>query len=224
LLGFGICAAVMIASFQYARGTRQDSLARTTTSPNRVAQSGAAQAQAQASVTQPISPSASVPQPPAANLNVSEPVVLQTVPVTAPIRSPQWQSSQTARAPSTNLMTRRTSLVSAAPEPAKAEQPLAANQAAVASPPADSKAHSSFEQLQHSKKLPATPQQLWSSFQAGNMKAAVALADLYIRGEGVPVNCEQARILLQVASKKNNAEASKKLEELDQGGCPANSE
>jgi TPR repeat protein len=56
------------------------------------------------------------------------------------------------------------------------------------------------------------------------MKAAVALADLYIRGEGVPVNCEQARILLQVASKKNNAEASKKLEELDQGGCPANSE
>ena len=34
------------------------------------------------------------------------------------------------------------------------------------------------------------------------MKAAVALADLYTRGEGVEVNCEQARILLLVASGK----------------------
>jgi len=56
------------------------------------------------------------------------------------------------------------------------------------------------------------------------MNAAVALADLYTRGEGVPVNCEQARILLLVASEKNNAEASKKLQGLDKGGCPANSE
>ena len=38
------------------------------------------------------------------------------------------------------------------------------------------------------KKTLATPQQLWSSVQAGNTKAAVALADLYLRGEGVPVN------------------------------------
>jgi len=65
---------------------------------------------------------------------------------------------------------------------------------------------------------------LWSALQAGNMRAAVALADLYTRGEGVPVNCEQARILLLVASEKSNAEASKKLQELDKGGCPANSE
>ena len=74
------------------------------------------------------------------------------------------------------------------------------------------------------KKLPATPQQLWSSFEAGNMKAAVALAELYTRGEGVAVNCEQVRILLLVASGENDAEASKKLQELDKGGCPANSE
>src|SRR5207253_7143741 len=90
--------------------------------------------------------------------------------------------------------------------------------------PAASKAHSSSGQVQHPKKVSATSQQLWSALQAGNMRAAVALADLYTRGEGVPANCEQARILLLVASEKNNAEASKKLQELDKGGCPANSE
>jgi len=71
------------------------------------------------------------------------------------------------------------------------------------------------------KKIPATPQQLWSSVQAGNTKAAVALADLYLRGDGVPVNCDQARVLLLVASKENNAEAIKKLQDLEATGCPA---
>jgi hypothetical protein len=70
------------------------------------------------------------------------------------------------------------------------------------------------------EKVAATPQQLWASVQAGNTKAAVALADLYIRGDGVPVNCNQARVLLLVASEKNNADAIKKLQELDKaGGC-----
>ena len=71
------------------------------------------------------------------------------------------------------------------------------------------------------KKTEATPQQLWSAVQAGNAKAAVTLADLYMRGAGVPLNCDQARILLLVASEKNNADAIRKLRELDKGGCPA---
>jgi PilZ domain len=70
------------------------------------------------------------------------------------------------------------------------------------------------------KKVTATPQQLWASVQSGNTKAAVALADLYIRGDGVPVNCNQARVLLLVASAKSNADAIRKLRELDKtGGC-----
>jgi len=65
-----------------------------------------------------------------------------------------------------------------------------------------------------------TPQQLWASVQAGNAKAAVALAELYIKGEGVPQNCNQARVLLLVASEKRNAEAIKRLHDLDKTGCP----
>src|SRR5260370_4255027 len=54
------------------------------------------------------------------------------------------------------------------------------------------------------KKTPATPQQLWSSVQAGNTKAAVALAALYLRRDGVPVNGGQARVLVRVGWKEDN--------------------
>lgn len=69
-------------------------------------------------------------------------------------------------------------------------------------------------------KIAATPQQLWAAVEAGNAKAAVTLADFYVRGEGVPVNCEQARVLLLVASGKKNQEAIRKLKDLDRIGCP----
>lgn len=70
------------------------------------------------------------------------------------------------------------------------------------------------------KKSLATLAQLWASVEAGDSKAAVALADVYLRGDGVPVNCEQARVLLFVASKENNAEATRKLQDLDESSCP----
>jgi len=64
-----------------------------------------------------------------------------------------------------------------------------------------------------------TPQQLWSAVQAGDSNAAVLLADRYMRGDGVPMNCLQARVLLLVASEKKNPAAVKKLHELDKTGC-----
>jgi hypothetical protein len=71
-------------------------------------------------------------------------------------------------------------------------------------------------------KAPLTPDQLWAMVQAGNGTAAAALAELYIKGEGVPQNCAQARVLLLVASEKRNAAAIKRLAGLDKEGCPAN--
>ena len=70
------------------------------------------------------------------------------------------------------------------------------------------------------RKSGATPQQLWAAVQAGDANAAVLLADRYLRGDGVPVNCVQARVLLLAASEKNNAAAIKKLHDLDKNGCP----
>ena len=72
-----------------------------------------------------------------------------------------------------------------------------------------------------SKKSRMNPTQLWGAVQAGNSKAAVELAELYIKGDGVPQNCQQARVLLLVASEKRNTAAIKRLQELDKGAiCP----
>jgi len=67
----------------------------------------------------------------------------------------------------------------------------------------------------------STPDQLWAAVQAGNASAALTLANLYLTGDGVPVNCAQAKVLLQVASQKNNAQAIRKLHDLETTGCPA---
>lgn len=66
----------------------------------------------------------------------------------------------------------------------------------------------------------ATPEQLWLAVEKGNTAAAVELADRFLQGNGVPVNCAQARVLLLVASEKNNADAIRKLDQLNKTGCP----
>lgn len=72
------------------------------------------------------------------------------------------------------------------------------------------------------RKKSMTPAQLWGAVQTGNTKAAVALAEDYIQGDGVPKNCQQARVLLLMASEKRNAAAIKRLHELDEDKetCP----
>ena len=85
-----------------------------------------------------------------------------------------------------------------------------------AAPTTDAAAHTSRT------KNPLTPDQLWTMVQAGNGTAAAALAELYIKGAGVPQSCAQAKVLLLLASEKRNAAAIKRLADLDKQGCPAN--
>jgi PilZ domain len=61
---------------------------------------------------------------------------------------------------------------------------------------------------------------LWRSVENGDIRAEVLLADRYIRGEGVPQSCAQARVLLEAAAKRGSAEAQQKLDKLVPGGCP----
>jgi hypothetical protein len=67
------------------------------------------------------------------------------------------------------------------------------------------------------KKSGMNPNQLWGEVQAGDTKAAVELAELYIKGDGVPQNCQQARVLLLTAAEKRNTAAIKRLHDLDKG-------
>src|SRR5436190_35523 len=101
--------------------------------------------------------------------------------------------------------------------PARSHTMEPAKPAAASAPPAVQQHSSEIA----SKSQPSrTPEQLWASVQAGNSKAALELAELYIQGNGVPQNCTQARVLLMVASEKRNAGAIKRLQELDKAGCP----
>jgi hypothetical protein len=104
---------------------------------------------------------------------------------------------------------------------AVAMQPrLRGSEIAVGNRPAQTTLESRSSVAPSQRKTSMTPRQLWAAAEGGSGNAAVALAELYIKGEGVPQNCDQARVLLLVASEKRNAEAIKRLHELDKTGCP----
>ena len=64
-----------------------------------------------------------------------------------------------------------------------------------------------------------TSQRLWKAVAEGNTTAEIALAQLYLTGNGVPRSCEQARVLLSAASKKGNAEATRQYRSLLSTAC-----
>jgi len=60
---------------------------------------------------------------------------------------------------------------------------------------------------------------LWQAVGKKNAEAAQLLSELYLKGEGVTKNCEQARILLDVAARKGVKEAADQLRHLQDSGC-----
>jgi len=45
------------------------------------------------------------------------------------------------------------------------------------------------------------------------------LSDLYLRGDGVPKSCDQARLLLDAVARKGKASAAERLRNLQAFGC-----
>ena len=60
---------------------------------------------------------------------------------------------------------------------------------------------------------------LWKSVAKQNDKAMKLLADLYLKGDGVAKNCEQARVLLYSAARKGTSGAGESLRDLAAFGC-----
>ena len=60
---------------------------------------------------------------------------------------------------------------------------------------------------------------LWKSIAKHNGQATLLLADLYLKGNGVPKNCDQARILLDSAARKGVSGAGERLRNLPAFGC-----
>ena len=64
----------------------------------------------------------------------------------------------------------------------------------------------------------ATAAWLWKATAKGNPDAPVQLADMYVKGTGVPRSCEQAMVLLKTAAEKTNALARNRLASMYQTG------
>ena len=60
---------------------------------------------------------------------------------------------------------------------------------------------------------------LWKSISKHNGQATLVLADLYLRGDGVPKNCEQGRVLLDSAAQRDIAGGGERLRNLQALGC-----
>jgi TPR repeat protein len=61
---------------------------------------------------------------------------------------------------------------------------------------------------------------LWKATAKGNPDAPVQLADMYVKGSGVPRSCEQAMVLLKTAAEKANVLARNRLAAMySTGSC-----
>jgi hypothetical protein len=60
---------------------------------------------------------------------------------------------------------------------------------------------------------------LWKAVSKKNPAAMIALSDLYLRGDGVPKSCDQARMLLDAAARKGESGAAERLRHLQAFGC-----
>jgi TPR repeat protein len=60
---------------------------------------------------------------------------------------------------------------------------------------------------------------LWKSVGKQNAAAALLLSDLYVTGDGVARNCDQARLLLDAAASKGAPGAGERIRDLPNLGC-----
>lgn len=98
-----------------------------------------------------------------------------------------------------------------------ATKPAASKPISVASaPPAEADGSLNFGAFELQKGKAAGPTDLgrmwlWKAVAKGNGEAPVLLADMYLTGNGVSKDCEQAMLLLDAAAKKANPAARSKL-------------
>ena len=60
---------------------------------------------------------------------------------------------------------------------------------------------------------------LWKSLAKQNANATLLLADLFLKGDGVSKNCDQARVLLDSAARSGMKQAGERLRHLQAFGC-----
>lgn|GEM_PF-1682898 len=146
----------------------------------------------------------------------------------------QQQPNSPARAPQISPATDNKDTVTASAPPVTVTQPKSPTAAAaaktepasepppaVAKPKLKSKPDPGQQELANAMQASdpaAAAAWLWKATSRGNSVAPVRLADMYIKGKGVPRSCEQALVLLRSEAAKENAPARNRLAALYANG------
>lgn len=99
-----------------------------------------------------------------------------------------------------------------------ANKPPNANEGFLAPKKAASQS-SSYLSVNQTRERSEQATRLWSAVGSGDSSAEVELARLYLKGEGVRRNCEQAKVLLRAAAKSGSREARQQLQKMRTYGC-----
>jgi len=226
--------AVAIIKEQYVK-LRQRVSNLTAPAPAAPTESPAAQP---LSEVKPTSPEQSAAKPPAESSDNSN---SQAAPATQPAATPDQQPSKSPdtsaqSAPATDTST--TPPASVPPPPVATQKPeadvppspapdtTAAKHELTGEPPLvtvkpKSKPDPGQQELANalqSSDPAAAAAWLWKATSRGNPVAPVRLADMYIKGKGVPHSCEQALVLLRSEAAKENAPARNRLAALYANG------
>jgi hypothetical protein len=175
--------------------------------------------------TRAISGTAGTPSAPARAIPPAQPLPAASAqPSTAdttssgdnPPKSPVWSTNQAAATSRKNRP--------AGAQPASLIVPMPARPSAVAVDESGAEDLATAEKyLNGTQGVPRhsgeAAEWLWKAVGKGNLAATLALSDLYLRGDGVPKSCDQARLLLDAAARKGGRAAADRLRNLPAFGC-----
>ncbi len=142
-----------------------------------------------------------------------------------------WRSTQ-ATSGSSPAATQAPAVMRAqpvAPEPARSTAPLATGLAKAKpkqqAPPVNGSAELAMAQSYlnstdgKERNGEEAAKWLWKAVAKRNADATLRLSDLYLKGDGVPKNCDQARVLLDAAARNGVKAAGERLSRLQSFGC-----
>ena len=149
------------------------------------------------------------PKPPAAANSQSPPTVTNSA--SAPLPDKQPPSSTSTGSGETASPGSQPAPVSADNNAAKPARRSDTTQTQAAASGAGAPGADEMLKAKNASDSTAAAAWLWKATAKGNPEAPVQLADMYIKGNGVPRSCEQAVVLLKTAAEKENALARNRL-------------
>ena len=207
----GLFAAGAFLYYRTATTTRNQSspIASAPASPSAAQPSPGTERPFAPEASAPSIPQVAAPTPPAANSLLAPATAAQTV-TASPSPAAQPHKAKSPSVHSAALATSGITTATRTPAASASPQDDGSQELAVA--------EDYLEGRRGSRNPAAAAQLLWRAVAKQNNTAILLLSDLYVNGDGVPKSCDQARVLLSAAARRNVRAAADRLRSLA-GSC-----